>query len=239
MISFKRLLFPARCIICGDVFEQLVTKEQKSCICEKCEPKLIRIKEPLCKKCGRPISEDDETYCDHCSTNAGRFHFSYARSVFANEGVFTECMYRFKYSNKRVYAYTFAAEAVRHNRTLFMRNDFDVIVPVPLHKDRLKTRGYNQAYLFAKELSKLTGIPVDRETLKRQKKTAFLKEMSYTERQYSLKNAFNIGKNGVLSKKVLLVDDIFTTGATADRASEKLLEAGAESVHVLCICAGV
>ncbi|MCR5388791.1 MAG: ComF family protein [Lachnospiraceae bacterium] len=239
MISFKKLLFPDRCIICDDVFEQQFTKEQKSCICEKCEPKIIRIKEPICKKCGRPIKEDDEMLCENCTVNAGRFHFEYARSVFANEGEFTNCIYRFKYSNKRTYAKTFAREALKVNPVFFKRNDFDVIIPVPLHKDRLKSRGYNQALLFAKEISKLTGIPVDDKSLKRQKKTGFLKEMTYRERQYSLKNAFKIGKNGVLSKKVLLVDDIFTTGATADRASEVILEAGADSVHVLCICAGV
>ncbi len=239
MISFKDLIFPKRCIICGDVFEQLLTKDQKSCICKKCEPKIIRIREPLCKKCGRPIKEESETLCENCMASSKRFHFEYARSVFVNEGEFTNCIYRFKYANKRTYAKTFAWEALKNDPVLFKRNDFDVIVPIPLHKDRLKKRGYNQALLFAKEISRLTGIPVDDKSLKRQKKTDYLKEMTYIERQYSLKNAFKIGKNGVLSKKVLLVDDIFTTGATADKASEKLLEAGAESVHVLCICAGV
>ena len=139
-----------------------------------------------------------------------------------------ELILRFKYNSEGDIAKLFAP---------FMadvwKGEADIIVPVPLSKERLKSRGYNQALLLAKELSAVNGITVG-DALVRVKKTTPQKNMAQKQRQENLKNAFRVADVEIIKgKRVLLVDDVYTTGATAAECTRMLKKAGAIDVQIL------
>ena len=112
------------------------------------------------------------------------------------------------------------------------------LIPIPLHKDREKTRGYNQAAILAEGISEVTDIPVLENLLIRPNKTKVQKDLSRGERQNNVKRAFHIAKNDVKLKTVVLVDDIYTTGNTILSATEVLKEAGVEKVYFMTLATG-
>ena len=112
----------------------------------------------------------------------------------------------------------------------------DVIIPIPMYKRKKRQRGYNQAEILAKCLGKRLQIPVDTKSLVRVRKTIPQKSLGRKEREINLKNAFKTSTNALELKKVLLVDDIYTTGVTMDEAAKVLWMAGAEEVHFLVLC---
>ena len=114
----------------------------------------------------------------------------------------------------------------------------DAIVPVPVHKSRLKKRGYNQAALIAKELSKRLKIPVNECLVVRTGATGAQKDLSAAERQNNLKKAFKVTENVVEYDTVLIVDDIYTTGATVDAMARCLKGAGIKKVYFATLCIG-
>lgn len=114
----------------------------------------------------------------------------------------------------------------------------DALVPIPLHKTRKRKRGFNQAQLLAEKLGEILEIPVEKRILERTKKTGPQKELNDVQRRANLKNAFQVRQNDVRLKRIVLVDDIYTTGSTIDAAAAVLLEHGAEKVYFLTICIG-
>jgi len=144
------------------------------------------------------------------------------------EGTLREAIHRFKYSNR-------PSLAIPLGRLMACYWDehpipSDVIVPVPLHLQRLRERGYNQAALLAQELSKSTGLPLWDGALKRVRQTRPQVELSAEERRENVKGAFLCLERRVQGKRVLLVDDVCTTGATLEACSEALRAGGARSV---------
>jgi len=146
-------------------------------------------------------------------------------------------MYRFKYSNRRRYAEFFADEAIRRWGRYLMNADFDAIIPIPMNEKKIKKRGYNQAEVFASELSKRLGIPLCT-ALSRSKSTVAMKRLDPAERRLNLINAFKYMETGVKLEKVLVVDDIYTTGATLDSASDTLMDNGVKRIFAFCISIG-
>ncbi len=114
----------------------------------------------------------------------------------------------------------------------------DVIIPVPLHRARRRKRGYNQAQILAENLGKMLCIPVDSKSLARRKKTSPQKKLGHNERKKNLKNAFAVTSAFRPVRKVLLADDIYTTGNTLDAAAKALKEKGVEKVYFLTISIG-
>lgn len=114
----------------------------------------------------------------------------------------------------------------------------EVIIPVPIHARKLRERGFNQAELLAQDMSGMLGIAMDTGILKRSRYTRPQKELDDNQRIKNLENAFIIDKNVVQYKRVLLVDDIYTTGATIDSCAKALKEKGVEEVFVVCLCIG-
>ena len=114
----------------------------------------------------------------------------------------------------------------------------EVIIPVPLHVKRLRTRGYNQAEVFARALSEEFGIPVDAHTLVRVRNTRPQKELSDVERKNNIENAFQTRINSIKYKKVILVDDIYTTGTTINECADVLKRTGVEDVYFVTACIG-
>lgn len=191
--------------------------------------------------CGRPVLSDLVEYCFDCEKKKKRGDkdtFFQGKSLLLYKGVVKQTMYRFKYSNKREYGTFFAELAMEQWGEWLFRCEIDAIVPVPMFRRKKRMRGYNQAEVFGRELAKYLGVPMDRNVVIRKKDTRPMKELNDIERENNLRNAFQIARDIVKYKKILLVDDIYTTGSTADEVSRVLLEAGVEKIYFLSICMG-
>ncbi len=225
------LLFPRRCPVCHDVVE-----DRGERVCKICRLKLPYVREPSCRKCGKPLYAEEKEYCRDCA--AGKHVFRQGKAPFLYDEVMRQSVSRFKYGGRREYAAFYAEEILRKCCREALLWKAEAFVPIPLHPSRRRKRGFNQAELLADELAKRTGIPSDAGLLRRVKKTHVQKELSREERSANLKGAFSVRKGNLPYKKVILIDDIYTTGSTVDEAARVLLKAGADSVYFLCICVG-
>ena len=184
------------------------------------------------------ITSPTREYCSDCAKKKNS-HYDQGKAVFEYKGAVKQSIYRFKYDNSREYAGFYAASAVENYSGWIQRNKIDAIVPVPMYRKKKRKRGYNQAEVFARELSKKTGIPVENELVVRVENTPALKLLNYAERKNALDGAFQVRKNIVnCYKSILLVDDIYTTGSTAEEISRMLKQSGNIHVYLLCICIG-
>ncbi len=224
------LLYPPRCPICDEV------AAEGECICSSCRKTIHRVKEPMCKKCGKPIENVREEYCSDCMKK--RHDFTQGKALWVYDKFVRESIYRFKYQNRRDYARVYAGELAEAYGGWIRARKIQAIVPIPLHKDRKKLRGFNQAEVLAVELGKILGIPVKRNLLIRTRNTRPQKELNGIERKNNLKKALKISENVVQLKYILIVDDIYTTGSTMDAASSLLKEAGVIEVYFCCIGIG-
>ena len=224
------ILFPRRCPFC----DTIVTPEEE--ICSACRKKITYIQEPVCKKCGQLIADERQEYCYDCSRKSHTYHSG--KAVFVYQGVVKQSLYRFKYGNKREYALCYGNEAVRLWGEWILSKQVDAIVPIPLHKKRQRSRGYNQAELFAKVVGQQLDIPVRTDVVFRTVNTAPQKNLDDRQRKKNLKKAFTISQNIVQLKKILLVDDIYTTGSTVEAVTQQLRAAGVKEVYVLCVSIG-
>lgn len=215
------LLFPLHCLGCG---------KEGSFLCIPCRRALPRMLQPLCPKCGRPLIQDDR--CPACLKYRWEIHG--IRSVFLFQGAVQQAVHQFKYNNCKALASPLAellAEELER-RPL----PAQVIVPVPLHPRRLRERGYNQSGLLAKELSRLTGLPLIGDSLLRIKNTSAQARTANAEaRQNNVRGVFFCRDGQLKERHVLLVDDVCTTGATLDSCAVALNRAGASSVWGLTL----
>jgi ComF family protein len=147
-------------------------------------------------------------------------------------------MYRFKYGNRRCYAKTFANHSIHYYGDWIKDNKIEAIIPVPMYKEKERRRGYNQASVFAKELGKVTGLPVETEIIRRNKDTVAMKQLNALKRKKNLLKAFSLQNNVVQFRKVLIVDDIYTTGTTMDEVAKVLKEGGVDEIFGLSVCIG-
>ena len=150
----------------------------------------------------------------------------------------TDAIYRFKYHFERCHASFFAGEILKVHGKEILSLHPEVLVPVPVHKKKLKKRGYNQAAELAKALSERLGIPADETLLLRGRNTTPQKKLTPEERKNNLKTAFLSGQNRVNYKSAMLVDDIYTTGATIEACTECLHNMGISEVFYTSICIG-
>lgn len=239
----KDLMFPARCPACGKQIgfeKRLLIYERRpswgSYIHRECFEKLPFIRRDFCVKCGTAVFPGD-TLCSTCAS--GGRAFDEGRAVFLYEDPVREALLRLKYSSKKEYADFFAYAASEFLKDWITRISPDCIIPVPVHRERYRERGYNQAEVIADGLSERFGIPVFTDILIREKNTKAQKALSATERKVNLLKAFRIEKPLENPETVLLVDDIFTTGTTSEACSWLLkTKGGAARVFVLCICTG-
>lgn len=239
----KDLVFPARCPMCGEPIgfeKRLLIYEGRpawgSYIHKECFEKLPFVKEDYCEKCGTKVVHGAKL-CTACETG-GRV-FDRGRSLFLYEDPVREALLGLKYSSKKEYGDFFAFAASTVLRDWIRGINPDCIIPVPVHRERYRERGYNQAEVIARGISERTGIPVRTDVLVRQKNTKAQKELSAIERKVNLLRAFGIENVLQNNETVLLIDDIFTTGTTSEACSWTLkTKGGAGKVYVLCMCTG-
>ncbi len=159
-----------------------------------------------------------------------------ARALGTFEGSLQAAIHRWKYEGKTHLTPFFAEWMAEGLNRYWEVHRLDLLIPVPLHPQRLRERGFNQALLLAKELSCRIGIPCFRTILKKKRPTLPQVNLSGVEREKGLRGAFHvITKEEIMGKSILLVDDVFTTGATVNECSKVLVRGGARKVDVLTL----
>lgn len=218
----RDLALPPRCPGCGEI----VAAAHR--FCSSCWSDLRFIGPPWCAACNRPFDHDrgTEARCAHCLAEPPKH--AGVRAAVAYSSVARTVALRLKYARRTAYAETAARLMLRH-----MPAEADLLVPVPLHRWRLWKRGYNQAALIADRLSALCGVPVDRTTLQRRRATAPLRGHSRRARALAVRAAFRVRGGGIQGRHVVLVDDVYTSGATTDACTAVLRRAGAAGVTIL------
>ncbi len=205
-------------------------------ICPQCKKDLPYVKPPFCLRCGKHIEAEDQEYCSDCKKRPKSFCQGFP--VFAYEGKIKDSVLMFKYKNKREFAQYYAGEIITHYGNVLKTLGLDGVIPVPVHASRYRRRGYNQAELLASVLAKELSLPIYASELIRTENTHVQKELNDSERYANLKNAFKRRQDGVKLKKVLLVDDIYTSGATIEACTHVLKKTGVDQVYYTSICIG-
>lgn len=230
------VIFPSNiyCIRCGS----LIDSTRTYALCDDCIRKLHWITGRTCDKCGKALPDAYRgARCYDCMTLQHSFTKGYSCLTY---GLYErEILMDLKYNGKGYLAMKLGD--MMYDRMMCEDLTPDVIIPVPTGRQREKKRGYNQAELLAKRLGKRWSVDVDTVSLCRKKETKPLRSLTPAEREAALAGAFSVEKkyrNRIADKTVLLIDDIYTTGATADACSCALLQAGAKDVYFLSLASG-
>ena len=213
------MFYPELCVGCG----------RRSCdvLCRGCFEALPRVGTPACERCGLPTAF--ETFvCEACKNVD--FGFESARAPLRYEGVGKEVVHALKY---RGYRKVVAGLATPLMLQVLGRGRFDAVVPVPLHRSRQRKRGFNQARLLAQGIAAEINAPLS-DTLKVVRSTRDQVELSAAQRRANVAGAYRA--SAPLEGRILVIDDVFTTGATTSACASTLLHAGAREVHALCLC---
>lgn len=228
------LVYPPRCLVCE--------RPYRPPLCEACHAHFVPLGEPVCAVCGRPM-ESEASGCRPCEAaeKGGGWGFDTARAAAVYQGPLRHAIHRFKYGRAASLGLPLGAylanRAVADGLVFF---PIDLVVPVPMHAQRERRRGFNQAVLLAREVAALSGVPLAPTALRRVRKTAAQVGLSTDRRRANLSaGVFSVPDPAVVAgKRVLLIDDVFTTGATVSACARALKAAGAGEVHVLTLAAG-
>jgi ComF family protein len=233
--ALASLVFPAPCRLC----ERVLLTASRVPICEDCLASFVLIPRPICSCCGRPIvseraEEASETLCRLC--RLGVYAFTRARSYAVYADAMAGAVVRLKHEPIKPLAGWFAerlAEVARQEPDIL---PVDLVVPVPLHRDRLRDRGYNQAELIARPLAKRLKLAYDPGLLIRTKSRPSTLRLSLHQRWSTVRGAFATRPGSLVDNlRVLLVDDVMTTGATLDACARALRKAGVAGVFALTV----
>jgi ComF family protein len=230
------IIFPRRCPICSEI-----AKPRGELICKECRSKLYPIVEPKCFKCGKPIEEEEKELCFDCERK--RHHYNKGFGLWIYKGDIKKSLADFKNHNKREYAKFYVEELFTKYGDELRNINPDALVPVPVHRYKKTKRGYNQADVLARELGNKLDIPVLSDLLLRDKYTLPQKNLNDKERLKNLNKAFSLSlevksKFSKELKKILVVDDIYTTGSTIEACTNVLLQNGIKEVYFICVCMG-
>lgn len=224
-------LYPRQCPVCKEI-----VYPKGDTICKKCRSGLTYISGARCRKCSKPVHNERVEYCYDCSIK--EHFYNEGISLFEHKGSIKDAIYDIKYNNKREYLDFFADEIVLRCGDIIKEWDADVMVPVPLYKRKEIKRGFNQAMEAAVRIGRRLEIPVAGNVLYRIQDTVPQKELTDIDRKKNVENAFIVSKNIVKFKKVIIVDDIYTTGSTIDACASVLINAGIEKVYFVTLSIG-
>ena len=256
MEGIGRAVFPVDiyCICCGSVIDST----RMYSLCDSCIVKFQWAGEGLCRKCGKLLGTNwTHDICYDCRTIRHYFDKGYTccqYDLYAR-AVVMDLKYRDKSYIGRIIGDIMADRMESELDNYDMpEKKYDLVIPVPVSKERMKERGYNQAGLIASRFAERMGIPYDETVLIRSSKTVAMKDLNAMQRRLNIKGAFEVTERGKKliraelkmgeydkdgqAKSLMLIDDIYTTGATLDECARVLKEAGAERVDVLTFAAG-
>jgi ComF family protein len=216
---------PPRCAGCGCVVEELDT------FCVECWPKVDWLGDDGCGTCGLPLQATDAERCARCM--AAPPVIARTRAAIAYGDMARTVVLKLKYGRRVALARMMG----RHMARLVKQGDADdaLLVPVPLHRGRLWSRGYNQSLLIAAQVEGRTAVPLLRDGMRRVRRTKPLKGMTIRQRSQEVRGAFEVVRpEAVKGRRIVLVDDVLTTGSTAEACAKALLKAGAREVELIC-----
>lgn len=224
-------IYPARCVVCDRVVGLKIGN-----LCPGCAEKLSVMEGFHCGHCGKFIEREEEEYCDDCRRFRHTFEEGYG--VFPYRGWVKDSMMRFKFHGRKEYGEFYGRAMAAAGRERLGRWKPQVIIPVPMYRKKERMRGYNQAEVLALSLGKHAVLPVCTDLVKRVHETKPQKELTRDMRRKNLVRAFTVENSAGSYSRVLLVDDIYTTGSTADAVASGLKQKGVKSVFVLTACTG-
>lgn len=231
--NFVNLFYPLHCAGCKIPLDP----SNDSCLCASCEAGMRQNPEPYCVKCGRPMPIAGDT-CDECKKT--HFYFSVARSACLYEGGLKELIHLFKYRGKLSLAKTFSRRMVEFIKPKsYMIDGIDIVTPVPMHRRQVMDRDFNHANVLGAIIAKELGIRFS-DMLEKYLATRRQNELSREDRLINLTGAFRVKRGVSLSGlRILLVDDVMTTGATCSVCAKALLDAGCAEVRCLTLARGL
>ena len=218
--QFTNLLFPPRCGGCGTAGRLW---------CETCRATIMPVEPPWCEKCGEPNTP--ARLCSKC--RAQPLQIEQIRSVALFVGPLRQGIHRFKYEKLSSLADPFGAMLTDYWRANQLTADW--LIPVPLHPSRERDRGYNQSNLLAQRLAAQVGVPVISKGLRRTRVTAVQMELNAAQRKENVSGAFACDDQRVRGARVIVIDDVCTTGATLEACAVAVLKTGAASVMGLTL----
>ena len=232
LLLFLHLFFPKECVHCG----RLLDYRNREFLCPDCRKLITPVRQPLCDRCGRPLPGEIEYQfnCSTCRENPPRFRR--ARSAFLLTGAGKSLVLKYKYSSNPYLSSPAINWILKTGGDEYRWSDYDLIIPVPLHPRKARERGFNQSGVLSGGLNRRTGIKLSRKALVRTRYTKTQTRLGRQERQKNVKGAFRTSDRADLSgKSILLVDDVFTTGATVNECARMLIKAGASMVDVMTL----
>lgn len=203
------IIFPNVCGMCGRI--------NKNNLCPECKIKLKEITKANIIKVKNK-------------------NFTYLAYLFKYDGIIREKILKYKFKDSAYLYKTFSEIIIKNKKMCGFIKKYDIIIPVPIHKKRYKERGYNQSELLAKEIAKILEIPMEKHVLIKALNNTPQSKLSKQERKNNAIGVYKtINNQKIINKKVILVDDIYTTGSTANECSKMLKQAGANEIAVLTI----
>jgi ComF family protein len=235
-------LYPPRCRACGG----RIHGRDAEYFCAVCKGDIQLISHPLCNICGRPFpdaSGEDHT-CGLCLARPPHFERARAWACYPREDIEKHALRRvvqkFKYGRKVSLGKPLGRLLAHGCREFLGEFDADLILPVPLHPKRLRWRGFNQSVLLARQVSRAYGVSLDPFVLQRNRATPPQTQLTEEERRKNMRGAFALrSERAVKGKNILLVDDVYTSGATVNECSRTLKKNGAKQVYVLTLARAV
>jgi ComF family protein len=219
---FLDIFFPKNCVFCGT---------PESWLCDKCFSKIVLVKSPSCPNCKTLMP--DGKFCSHCCRKSQLSGIMI--SAYYEEGPLREAICSYKYKFIKELADPLSNLLISHLQEHPLPPEA-ILVPVPLHKSRLRQRGFNQAAILAEKVSEVFGLEYNPDILVRIRKTKPQVELSGKARRENIKGAFSCQKpNFVKGKNIILIDDVCTTGATLEGCAAELKEANASKVWGLVL----
>ncbi|WP_372683145.1 ComF family protein [Desulfosarcina sp.] len=240
-------LFPVKCLGCGRLFQHEAatpptTRSAKfsaamaAHFCLSCRDRWTEVASPLCCRCGLVFKsrEGDDHLCGRCLERPGAFTRARAAGIY--DDTLKTAIHALKFKGKVSLAEPLGSLLLDTFRCYWTAGDIDVVAPVPLHRRRFRRRGFNQAYLLVKGWALPDKTVVIRDLLVRTRATDAQTGLDRQQRRINIRNAFAMSRRGQSSgKRVLLVDDVLTTGATAEACTDALIRDGARRVDVLTL----
>ncbi|HPD60666.1 MAG TPA: ComF family protein [Thermodesulfobacteriota bacterium] len=228
-------LFPPICLLCGSKD----TYHARCLICKDCLNSISFISHPVCVRCGKPFLTEviRDHVCGSCLTQEP--HFNLVRALGRYEGALATIIHNLKYRQKfsMVNLLNFLLDMHNHEITF---SSYDLLIPVPLHRSRLRQRGFNQTVILGNILKKKYHLPVHTNILKRISHTLPQVTLPVKARKINIRNAFKVKKpRSVKGKTILLLDDVYTTGATINECARILKKSGACRVDGFVIARAV
>ena len=223
------LLYPPRCPFCGRLIPQ------DACFCKECQKKLPFVREPVCRICGRPVLEGDGI-CDDCLATERRFDGGGGLLLYND--MTRPALYDLKYRGRADIGRLLGRSLYDFRKDFISDRKIDGLVPVPVHRKRKRERGYDQAEVIARSLADASGLPLITDAVVRRGETGALKDLTREERRAALASAFAPGPRSVTGRSILIIDDIYTSGATVDAVAGVLKDGGAAAAYFLVICIG-